>query len=145
MRNLSKSGEIETRQVWSDSKEQNIIRAIEESGNGLGLTSDQLESIERVVRFERAAFLSLLERFRDTAANSQAANSRILSLRPRTINVHILIMVEMLIVTKRVKILVDHLLTVEQRAEIARMRRQYGNQREKQPGVTGNKGQLSRQ
>jgi hypothetical protein len=143
MRYLSNSAEIENQPIRSDLREQTIFRAIEESGSGLGLTPDQVESIERVVQVERAAFSRLLERVHRGTANSQAVNRNLLSLGPRTINDHILIMVEMLIVTKRIKILVDHLLTAEQRSKLVRRRREYVSLRENRSAITDNKGQFS--
>jgi hypothetical protein len=143
MRYLSNSAEIENQPIRSDSREQNIFRAIEESGSGLGLTPDQIESIERVVQVERAAFLRLLERFRSGTANMQAVNRNPWSLRPRLINDHILIMVEMLIVTKRIKVLVDHLLTAEQRTKLVKTRRAYVSLGENRSANTGTKGQLN--
>jgi hypothetical protein len=143
MQYLSNSAEIENQPIRSDSREQTIFRAIEESGSGLGLTPDQIESIERVVQVERAAFLRLLERFRSGMANLQAVNRNPLLLRPRPINDHILIMVEMLIVTKRIKVLVDHLLTAEQRSKLVKTRREYVNLRENQSAITDNTSRLS--
>jgi hypothetical protein len=52
-------------------------------------------------------------------------------------------MVEMLIVTKRIKVLVDHLLTAEQRSELVKRRREYGGLRESQSAITDNKSRLS--
>jgi hypothetical protein len=52
-------------------------------------------------------------------------------------------MVEMLIVTKRIKILVDHLLTAEQRSKLVRRRREYVSLRENRSAITDNKGQFS--